>query len=46
MSKRAVWIAEGILGAIGIIGLFTGYQEIAMACVVGIAATMDKLVER
>ena len=43
MSKRSIWIAEGLLGVIAIIAMFIGFDGIAMACVVGIAATLDKL---
>ena len=42
-SKRGLWIAEGILGVIGVAALFMGYDQITTACVVAIAATMDKL---
>ena len=45
MGKRALWIAELALAAIGVIALFVGEREVTMACVVGIAATMDKLAE-
>ena len=45
-SKRALWIAEGILGLIGVVAMFMHYEEIAMACVVAVAATMNQLVEK
>ena len=44
MGKRTMWIAEVILGIIAGIALFLSYEQIATACVVAIAATMNNLV--
>ena len=44
-SKRALWIAEVILGIIAGVALFLSYEQIATACVVAIAATMNQLTE-
>ena len=37
---------HGILGVIACIAIFTGYEQIATGCVVGIAATLDKIVQK
>jgi len=46
MSKRSIWIAEALVGVIGIIALFLNYEQITVSCVVAIAATLDKLTEK
>ncbi len=44
VTKRGLWIAEGILGVVAVVALLLGYEQIVTACVVAVAATMDKLV--
>lgn len=45
-SKRALWLAEVILGAIGIILALKGEFGFAVAIAGLIATTMDKLIEK
>jgi len=45
-SKRALWIAEVLIGGIGVILAFMGHVAEAVACAAMIAATMDKLVTK
>ena len=42
-SKRALWIAEILIGIIGVILALTGNVAESIACAGLIAATMDKL---
>ena len=44
-SKRALWLAEGLMGAVAIILAVMGHVAEAVACVAMIAATMDKLIK-
>ena len=44
-SKRALWLAEGLIGAVAIILAVTGYVAEAVAVTAMIAATMDKLID-
>ena len=46
MGKRTIWIAEGALFVIAVISLFMGLENICMACVVAIAATLNQLNEK
>lgn len=45
-SKRSIWIAEILIGAIIVVAMFTGHDKIAYGGLVAIAATLDKLVDR
>ena len=44
-SKRALWLAESIIGAVAIILAVMGHVAEAVACVALIAGTMDKLIK-
>ena len=45
-SKRALWLAELILGAVAVILALQGNVAEAVAVVAMVAATMDKLVDK
>lgn len=45
-SKRALWLAEIVLGTIGVILALNGHVAEAVAVAALVAATMDKLIDK